>query len=205
VTAAFPRTDPDSIRAALRAVFAGREYRWRGASNAWLWLADRFARVLEWLNELRIASPFRYYLLVVSLAIILGTVLLQLVSVMRRSVRSRTPDGAPPPEPPSRDARWHLAEAARLRAAGRIREALAHRFIAMLLELDQRGLITFDISKTPAEYVDEAKLDPRARAELEQLVDSLYRHLFGAAPADVATWVSFDQRAATLASDAAAG
>ncbi|HUK20495.1 MAG TPA: DUF4129 domain-containing protein [Gemmatimonadales bacterium] len=205
MTVALQRIDPDSIRAALRTVFAGREYRWRGTSSAWLWVTDHLLRALEWLRELRISSPFRYYLLVASLTIILGALLVQLATVVRRSVRSRAPGPTAPRDVPARDARWHLAEAARVLAAGQIGEALAHRFIAMLLELDERGLITFDIAKTPAEYVAGAKLDPRTRAELEQLVDSLYRHLFGAAPADLTTWQSFDRRAATLVTDAQAG
>ena len=204
MTAAIPRTDPDSIRAALRAVFAGREYRWEGASTAWVWLMDRLVRLLEWLNELRISSPFRYYLLIASLVVILGALLAQLASIVRQSIRSRTPAATTAPQSPTRDARWHLAEAARLLAAGRIGEALAHRFIAMLQDLDQRGIVKFDVSKTPAEYVSEARLAPEARQELEALVESLYRHLFGGAVPDESTWVSFDRRAATLAGYAAA-
>src|SRR5439155_1399451 len=41
--------DPDSLRAALRAVFAAREYRWSEPSSTWSWLLTQWHRVLDWL------------------------------------------------------------------------------------------------------------------------------------------------------------
>ena len=73
-----------------------------------------------------------------------------------------------------------MAEA--LAREGRYAEAIAHRFVALVLALEQRRAVVFHPSKTPAEYVNEARLDPSGRASLAALVGRLYRHVFGAVP-----------------------
>jgi hypothetical protein len=80
------------------------------------------------------------------------------------------------------DAPAHGQRAAELARAGRYAEALAHEFVALVLELERLQAVTFHPSKTPAEYVAEARLDPSGRASLADLVARLYRHLFGAEP-----------------------
>src|SRR6266566_541580 len=56
------------------------------------------------------------------------------------------------------------------RRAGRYVEALAHRFLAVVLELDRLKALRFHVSKTPAEYVGEARLTDAGRASLAGLV-----------------------------------
>src|ERR1044072_6701792 len=97
---------------------------------------------------------------------------------------------APPPPAPGppviRDARAHRALADELAAQGRYAEALGHLFLAVVLELDKRKAVRFHASKTPAEYVGEARLDATARSTLDTLVAPLYRHLLGGGPGDSA-------------------
>ena len=89
------------------------------------------------------------------------------------------------------DARAHRERADALARAGRYTEALAHRFVAVVLDLDARQAIKFHPSKTPAEYVGEARLDPSGRASLADLVGRLYRHVFGAVPCDERAYHEF--------------
>jgi hypothetical protein len=195
------QTAPDSLAAALRAVFAAREYQWKktATSHTWAWLMERLQRAVEWLEHLRLAFPIHYYILLGVLALVLIVVLVHLTWVVRRSFRPVQRVGAPAAMTgPIRDAAWHLAEALRLGAAGRFAEALAHRFLAAVLDLDARRVLQFHPSKTPAEYAREARLDDFGRSELADLVASLYRHLFGAAPLDAAEWQRFDARAAGI-------
>src|SRR5256885_12642445 len=89
------------------------------------------------------------------------------------------------------DGRAHRERADELARAGRYVEALAHRFVALLLELERRRALTVHPSKTPAEYVREARLDESGRASFADLVARLYRHVFGAVPCDAATYQAF--------------
>ena len=96
------------------------------------------------------------------------------------------------------DVRAHLGRATDLAVAGRYAEALAHRFLALLLQLDARRAIKFHVSKTPAEYVGEARVDAEGRADLRALVSRLYRHLFAAVPCDARGYEEFGMMAARI-------
>ena len=198
------QVEPDSLRAALRAVFQAREYRWSEPSSAWLWLAEQWHRLLDWLDTLRVASPARYYLLLGALTLLLLATLTHVSWVVWRSLRPREATDAPTAvAAPPRGAAWHLAEAQRLGAVGRFAEALAHRFLAAVLDLDGQRVLQFHPSKTPAEYAGEARLDATGRSELAALVASLYHHVFGGAPCDAEAWQRFDAQAGRLGLHAA--
>jgi len=204
VIAGSPQVASDSLAAVLRGVFAAREYRWTRGSNTWLWAMDRFQRLIEWLQGLRLEFPIYYYVVLTVLTLLLIAILAHLTWVMRESFRPVKPAGPPALVPgPVRDAAWHLAEARRLGAAGQFAEALGHRFVAAMLELDARRVLQFHPSKTPAEYATEARLDEAGRSEMRALVASLYRHLFGGAPCDAGEWQRFDAQAAGIGLHAA--
>jgi hypothetical protein len=204
VSAVQQHIDPHSLAAVVRAVFADREYQWTRASGTWVWLMERVQRLLAWLEHLRLSFPLPYYVLLGVMILLLAVLVAHLSWIVWRSLHPTPGAGAPAVMTgPVRDAAWHLGEARRLGAAGRFAEALAHRFIAAMLELDARRVLQFHPSKTPAEYVREARLDDAARTELADLVASLYRHLFGGAPCDAAEWRRFDSQAAGLGLHAA--
>jgi uncharacterized protein DUF4129 len=205
VTVVPQAVEPDSLRAALRAVFQAREYRWNEPSSAWLWLLEQWRRLLDWLEALRVTSPARYYLLLATLTILLLAMFAHLTWVVWRSLRPQpaASRSAAVAAPPPRDAAWHLAEAQRAGAAGRFAEALAYRFLAAVLDLEALRVLEFRPSKTPAEYAAEARLDPTGRSELAALVASLYHHVFGGVPCDAEVWQRFDARATRLGLHAA--
>jgi hypothetical protein len=97
------------------------------------------------------------------------------------------------------DAAAHLAQADALARSGRFAEALGHRFLAVVLELDRLKALRFHASKTPAEYVGEARLTDAGRATLAGLVAQLYGHLFGAVPCDAGEYEAFGASAQELA------
>jgi hypothetical protein len=163
-------------------------------------------RALEWLASLRLESRFRYYLLLGVLTLVLVAILGHLGWTVWRSLRPAGPGPAPAPAAsPVRDAAWHLAEARRLGAAGRFGDALAHRFLSVVLELDARRVVQFHPSKTPAEYAVEARLDQRGRTDLADLAARLYRHLFGGVPVDADGLREFEARAVSVGLHAATG
>src|SRR5213076_2595780 len=111
---------------------------------------------------LRVASPARYYLLLAAMTLVLLAILTHLTWVVWRSLRPRDAVGVPTPNTaPPQGAAWHLAEARRLGAVGRFAEALAHRFLAAVLDLDGQRVVQFHPSKTPAEYAAEDRKSTR--------------------------------------------
>lgn len=130
----------------------------------------------------------------VALLVHIGYVIWRIVQPAARTAKAVSPisgraimDGA---------AHRELAEG--LARSGRYAEALAHRFLAVVLDLDRRKALRFHLSKTPAEYVSEARLSDAGRATLAGLVAQLYRHLFGAVPCGVDEYQTFDARAQEL-------
>ena len=176
---------PDSLRRALGDVFARPEYRWVQGRTLWQWLLELWYRVLDWLGTLQTAHPSGYRMLMVALMVLLAGLVAHIGWVVWRITRptARTPERAVAAGGVRlEDARAHRERAAALAREGRYAEAIAHRFVALVLALEQRRAVVFHPSKTPAEYVNEARLDPSGRASLAALVGRLYRHVFGAVP-----------------------
>lgn len=197
----LPAAVADSLRQALDRVFAGPEYQWVQQQHGLLsWLGRQWQRLVSWLDALSQNHPLGFNLLLAALVVALIAILVHIGYVMWRIVRphARAMTAAMPGAGIVMDARAHIARAEELARVGRYAEALAHRFLAALLELDRRQILRFHLSKTPAEYVAEAKLDAPGREKLASLVTQLYRHLFGAVPCDEAEYRSFGEAAHEL-------
>ena len=168
-------------------MFARPEYRWATTRNPLDWLLGLWHRLLALFDGLGRAHPATFHLLMVGLALLLAGLLVHMGYVLWRITRPTVrigPGSAPGGGAERQDARAQLVRAEQLARAGRYAEALAHRFLAVVLELEARRALTFHPAKTPAEYVAEARLDTAGRASLAELVGRLYQHLFGAVPCD---------------------
>jgi Domain of unknown function (DUF4129) len=157
-------------------------------------VVELVGRFLDWLRRTEQGHPGVFKLLVVGLSVALVAMLVHMAYVVWRITRptARTPAaGGSGGGMRLEDARAHRERADALARVGRYTEALAHRFVAVLLDLDAREALKFHPSKTPAEYVGEARLDPSGRASLADLVARLYRHLFGAVPCDERAYHDF--------------
>jgi hypothetical protein len=174
-------------------VFARPEYQWVERRHPLQWLRNLWDRAVDWLNSLSGNHPVAYQLLIGVLLLAALALLVHVGYVVWRIVRPTAgPAGAAPRAAPVvRDARSHLARAEALARAGRYAEALGHRFLAVVLELEEADAVRFHASKTPAEYVGEVRLDDAGRATFTELVARLYRHLFGAVPCDEAQYRDF--------------
>ena len=190
----------DSIRAVLDRVFATPEYAWEVRRHPLQFVFDWYRDLLAWLDGLAASHPVAYWVLIGLLVGILVAVLAHFAYLVMRALRPRAvSDGMPSiVAERSRDAAWHVAEARRLALAGRFAEALAHRFVALVLELDEDGALRYHPSKTPAEYVREVRLGSVAGDDFRLLVTTLYAHLFGGAPCSELDVAAFDRRASAL-------
>lgn len=178
-------------------MFARPEFQWVERRRALSWLANLWNNLIDWLNQLAEQHPVGYN---VGLAFVIVAVALLAVHigyVVWRIVRptARTEGSARVAGGAVVNAATHLARAAELARAGRYAEALGHRFLAVVLELDRLEVLRFHASKTPAEYVGEARLDETGRTSFAALVAQLYRHLFGAVPCDEREYRAFGETA----------
>ena len=206
MTLSAQQVPADSVRAALRDVFAAREYDWQEPHHIVVRLLEWAGRVLAWFDRLQAEHPVAYWALIAAMILTLIAIFAHGAVVYSRSVRrlTRGAGGARTAANDIHDARWHLREAQRLSAAGHYTEALGHRFVALVLELEEARALRFHPSKTPAEYIAEARVDDSARATLAGLVATLYRHLFGGTPCTEDDWAGFDRQAGEVTSRAVA-
>lgn len=182
-------------------MFQRPEYQWVQRQGLRAWLARQWQNVLDWLNRLAEQYPVGYNIGLALVVVALVVLVVHMGYVMWRIVRPSTRTGAAAKAGAAGrivNAAAHLALAEELARAGRYAEALAHRFLAVVLELDRKKALRFHASKTPAEYVGEARLNDAGRASLASLVAQLYRHLFGAVPIDAAEYETFGAVAAEL-------
>ena len=197
-----PAIPPDSLRRVVSEVFAGSEYKWIERQRILGWVRARWLELTNWMSQLAEQHPIAYYvvlaLVVVALVVLVVHIGYVVVRIVRPAVRT---GGATSAVTGGKvmDAGAHLQLAAELARAGRYAEALAHRFMAVLLELDRRKALRFHVSKTPAEYIGEVKLDDSGRESFATLVGALYRHLFGAVPCDADEYAAFGRAAQDLA------
>lgn len=188
---------PDSIRRALGDVFARPAYQWVEQRSVRSWLRLRWDELREWIDALRESDPALFNVLLVALVLLLAALLLHIGYVLWRVLRRSAPAAGPTVARTTTrsSAGAHFARADELAAAGKWVEALGHHFLALVLELDRRRAVRFHPSKTPAEYISEARLDPPGRASLRDVVGRLYRHVFGAAPCDADAYDAFGRAA----------
>lgn len=196
----------DSIRATLSEIYVRPEFDWETPPDLFGWLSQLIASVNSWLQALEVEHPVAYWLLVAGLAGLLLLILAHLSTTVVRVLRYKER-----PEAESalrvtaqRDVRWHLDRVAQLKLEGRYGEALAHRFVAVLLELERRKALEFHPSKTPAEYRSEVQLDPAGQSVFADLVTKLYRHLFGGAPCGPEDLEVFERAARAIGGHVAA-
>ena len=182
------------MRRALGEVFARPEYHWVERRNPFLWLNKLWYRAMDWLNGLADGHPTAFTLLIAVLVIVLIALLVHMGYVLWRILQPTARGPAAAARGATAvvlDARSHLIRAEELARMGRYAEALGHRFLALVLELERANAVRFHASKTPAEYVGEVRLDGAGRSTFAGLVASLYRHLFGAVPIDEAEYREF--------------
>jgi hypothetical protein len=129
------RAAPDSLRRAVTEVFARPEYRWATGKSPLQWLVEQIARFFDWLGRAESSHPMAFQALLVVLVVALVVTLVHMGYVVWRITRptAQTPVGAGTPGLRWEDARAHRDRADELAHAGRYAEALAHRFVALLL------------------------------------------------------------------------
>jgi len=183
----------DSVQRALAEVFARPAFRWVEYHSVRSWLREKWHALRDWLASFEDSNPVLFNVMVVALVVLLVVLLVHMGYVIWRVTR-RAPRPAGISLPGGAvgwDAADHARRADALAASGQWAEALGHKFLGLVLELDRLRVLTFHPSKTPAEYVGEVRLQPPGRESMADVVGRLYRHVFGAVPCDAETYRAF--------------
>lgn len=176
---------PDSLRAVLDRVFQNRAYEWVEPKNPFAFIGRWWQQLLDWLGGLEQASPDAYWALIWLLTAVLVAIVVHAVYVMTQTLKAASAPADPGTggvSPEIRGAAWYRREASRLAREGRYPEAMQADFLGLVLELDQRGALSFHPSKTPYEYSLEVKGGDPVRTSFRGLVQSLYGYAFAGRP-----------------------
>ena len=87
-----------------------------------------------------------------------------------------------------------LSEAEALARKGELRAAIRKGYIALLVELGDRNLITLAQHKTNRDYLNSVKNIPLLHSTMRGLTDSFEFHWYGFAPATENDWANFRSR-----------
>jgi len=190
----------DSVRRVVHTVFTRPEYQWVERRQPLHWLGQAIARFFDWISRFNDSYPVGSTLLAFLAGSLLVLILVHVGYTIWKVVQSAGAGADRPGQvgSPVHDAASHLARAEEHARAGRYTEALGHRFLAVILELDRATALRFHASKTPAEYLSEVHLDSTGRQSFAVLVGRLYRHLFGALPCGEADYREFGALAQEL-------
>ncbi|MFI5235221.1 MAG: hypothetical protein ACHQXA_05865 [Gemmatimonadales bacterium] len=175
----------DTLRRVLDRVFADSAYAWHQVAvrpvPEWF---RRVAAVFAWFGRLwdRLMTATSDGWLPLPWLLVALVVLIVVHAVFRLSAAARTARegdlAGPIPGGWLRDAAWFDRQAETLAAGGRFGEAMLAAFHGAMLDLDGRGLVRYQASRTPNEFVRAAGLPDPERLRLRALVRDLYRAAF---------------------------
>jgi len=161
---------------------------WSRVAKAIHWIGEH----LRWMRELEDTNPVLWWIIVLGLVALLvalvGHIIWTALRVARMGEDLDAPSAGKDARQKPRTATDWEAEAARLAAAGRLREAAAALYQALLLRLDALGAVRFDSSKTPGDYRREARKHPQAASVLGGFLRLFEPVAFGGRELDAEGW-----------------
>jgi hypothetical protein len=92
---------------------------------------------------------------------------------------------------PDQSAADLLAEAEALARAGDLRGAIRRGYIALLIELADRKILSLAQHKTNRDYLRAVREIKSLHRNMEALTNNFERHWYGVVPADESDWVAF--------------
>ena len=136
-------------------VFSRPEFQWLERRRLVSWLARQWHNLVEWINHLADRYPVGFNVGLAIVVVLLIVLLVHVAYVMWRIVRPAARTGAGQTAAGAgiiMDAAAHLARADALARAGRYAEALGHRFLAVVLERGEPGIVV-DAGAAPGQFV----------------------------------------------------
>lgn len=199
----------DWAKTRLESILARPEYATNQPSgpNALMRLLQDFARWLaKWMPKQRSVNPGRIdWIILIAEIIVIGLALLVIGYVLKTVIvwfsgRSITPRERKTREPrivlgerlePEATATDLLSDAEKLALQGDLRAAIRKAYIALLVELGDRKVISLAHHKTNRDYLNSLRSVPQLHSRMRGLTDSFERHWYGFASATPNDWQDF--------------
>jgi hypothetical protein len=192
----------------LESILARPEYATsQQGSNALVRLLHDFARWLEkFLPKRRAVSAGRIdWITLIAQIIVIGLAVALIVYVLRTVLRRFSGRSRKPKTRKKREARIVLgerlepdatatdllSEAEALARQGDLRAAIRKAYIALLVELGDRKLLSLAHHKTNRDYLNSLRSVPQLHSRMRGLTDSFERHWYGFASATPNDWQDF--------------
>lgn len=194
----------------LESILARPEYGGNAkGTNAFTRLLQDFLRWLrKFLPQPRDVDPSRAnlismiarYLVIGAGLFVLGYVLKILLTRFKRARKQKAPKSKEPRIvlgerlEPDESAKDLLSEAEILARNGDLRAAIRKAYIALLVELGDRKMLSLAQHKTNRDYLNALRTAPQLHSRMRGLTDSFERHWYGLAQATPNDWVDFRAR-----------
>ena len=203
-----PAENKEWAKTRLESVLARPEYATdtQGENALVRVIRDFFKWLEKFLPKPRVGTPGRIdWITRIAQIVVIGLAVAVLIYVLRTllvwySGRSRKPKTAKKREArivlgerlePDATAKDLLSEAEALARQGDLRTAIRKAYIALLVELGDRKLISLAHHKTNRDYLNSLRSVPQLHSRMRGLTDSFERHWYGFANATPNDWQDF--------------
>jgi hypothetical protein len=197
---------PDTVDAALAAVFDRPEFAQRESPAVLRLISDLVAAFRQWIASLIGGwlpdrwQPAFTWIVIGLLAALAAWALYALVSAL---VGSRTAGRAPAHTTlgvavRGENADWWESAARAAAAAGQFRDAAIALYLATVLRLEERGVLRYHPAKTPGDYRSELRSHPDSRRPFEAFIRQFLPVAFGARAPDGAAFRALATSASEL-------
>jgi hypothetical protein len=178
--------DDGAIRHRLEDILSRSEFHPEDQNKFWQRLLQYIGDFIEWLRGLQTTAPALFWLIIISLIVLLVLVLTHMTWTVAKvlGLSDRPARAEDQKEKRSRLSAIYRQEAARRAEQGDFTEAIRFLFLSLVYRFDEAGRVSFQKAYTNREYLTLFHDRPAVQHDLAVFVDTLDDHWYGQRPTD---------------------